>query len=135
MSVSLRHLDVLQLADSAGGDPWLLNKTIQSGSPGEISELAAAFYEAGVCTQETSEEFNAAKQRFDSAWDRQDGGDHPINDSVEVQRATESLRLSKEQMSRVAVDLQHISASLAEAQRSGDISIGNLETRLQMIDN
>lgn len=135
MSVSLRHLDVVNLADSAGGDPWRLNNSIQSGSPGEISELATAFYEAGVCTQETSEEFNAAKQRFDSASDRQDGGDHPINDSVEVQRATESLRLSKEQMSRVAVDLQNISASLAEAQRSGDISVGNLETRLQLIDN
>ncbi len=135
MSVSLRHLDVFTLADSAGGDPWLLNKTIQSGSPGEISELANSFYEAGVCTQETSEEFNAAKQRFESAWDRQDSGDHPINDSAEVQRATESLRLSKEQLSRVAADLQSISASLAEAQRSGDISVTNLETRLQMIDN
>ncbi|CAN7212805.1 hypothetical protein [Mycolicibacterium frederiksbergense] len=135
MTVSLRHLHVCALADSAGGDPWLLNKTIQSGSPGEISELASSFYEAGVCTQETSEEFNAAKQRFESAWDRQDSGDHPINDSAEVRRATESLHLSKEQLSRVAADLQSISASLAEAQRSGDISIANLETRLQMIDN
>lgn len=135
MSVSLRHLDVFTLADSAGGDPWLLNKTMQSGSPGEISELANSFYEAGVCTQETSEEFNAAKQRFESAWDRQDSGDHPINDSAEVRRATESLHLSKEQLSRVAADLQSISASLAEAQRSGDISVTNLETRLQMIDN
>jgi hypothetical protein len=134
MGVSLRHLDVFELVGAAGGDPWQLNKTVQSGSPGEISELATAFYEAGLCTQETNEEFNAAKQRFESAWDRQDGGDHPINDSAEVQRATESLRLSKEQMSRVAVDLQNISASLAEAQRSGDVSVGNLEARLQIID-
>lgn len=135
MSVLLRHLDIFELAGSAGGDPWQLNKTIQSGSPGEISELAQSFYEAGVCTQETSEEFNAAKQRFDSAWDRQDGGEHPINDSAEVKRATELLKLDKEQMSKIAVDLQNISATLAEAQRSGDISIGNLETRLQMIDD
>lgn len=38
-------------------------------------------------------------------------------------------------MGRIAVDLQNLSASLSEAQRSGDISIGNLETRLQMIDD
>ena len=68
-------------AGAAGGDPWHVNKTIQSGSPGEISELATAFYEAGVCTQETSEEFNVAKQRFESAWDRQDGGDHPTSET------------------------------------------------------
>ena len=135
MTVLLRHLDVHELTGSAGGDPWELNKTIQSGSPGEISELATAFYEAGVCTQETSAEFDVAKQRFASAWDRQDGGDHPINDSAEVRRATESLHLTKEQMGRIAVDMQNLSASLSEAQRSGDISIGNLETRLQMIDD
>lgn len=135
MAISLRHLDINELAGAAGGDPWQLNKTVQSGSPGEISELANSFYEAGVCTQETSDEFNAAKQRFESAWDRQDGGDHPINDSAEVRRATESLHLSKEQMSRVAADLQSISASLAEAQRSGGVSVSNLETRLQMIDD
>ena len=67
---------------------------MQSGSPGEISDLATAFYEAGVCTSDTSDEFNVAKQRFESAWDRQDGGDHPINDSTEVKRATESLHLN-----------------------------------------
>ena len=38
-------------------------------------------------------------------------------------------------MGRIAVDLQNLSASLSEAQRSGDISIGNVETRLQMIDD
>jgi hypothetical protein len=135
MSVLLRHLDIGELIGGAGGDPWQLNKTMQSGSPGQISELASAFYQAGVCTQETNDEFNVAKQRFASAWDRQDGGDHPINDSDEVRRATESLHLNKEQMTRVGVDLQNISASLAEAQRSGGISIGNLEVRLQAIDD
>ena len=115
--------------------PGSRTRRIQSGSPGEISELATAFYNAGVCSQETSEEFNLAKQRFGAAWDRQDGGDHPINDSDEVRRATESLHLNGDQMSRIAVDLQSISASLAEAQRSGEISISNLETRLRMLDN
>ncbi|BBY44186.1 putative alpha/beta hydrolase [Mycolicibacterium celeriflavum] len=135
MSILLKHLDVHELTGAAGGDPWQLNKTLQSGSPGEISELASAFYEAGVCSQETSEEFNLAKQRFDVAWDRQDGGDHPINDSDEVRRATESLHLSRDHLGRIAVDLQNISASLAEAQRGGDISVSNLETRLRTIDD
>jgi hypothetical protein len=135
MTFQPRHLNVDGLTESAGGDPWQLNNTIQSGSPGEISELATAFYEAGVCTQDTSEEFKAAKQRFQSAWDRQDGGEHPINDSAEVKGATESLQLNGEQMGRIAVELQNISASFAEAQRSGDISIGNLEAKLQAIDN
>lgn len=134
MSVDLKYLDVYELTDLAGGDPWQLNKSLQTGSPGQISELAAAFYEAGDCTQETIDEFSTAKRRFDAAWDRQDGGDHPINDSAEVQRATESLHLNRDQMARIAVDLQNISASLAEAQRSGEVSIGNLETSLRMID-
>ncbi|OBI72351.1 hypothetical protein [Mycobacterium sp. E740] len=135
MTVELEHLDVGELTSRAGGDPWKLNRMVQSGSPGEISELATAFYKAGVCTGETSDEFNSAKQRFGAAWDRQDGGGHPINDSAEVQRATESLHLSREQITRVAVDLQTVSASLAEAQRSGDIAVGNLESALRAIDN
>jgi hypothetical protein len=135
MTLLLRWLDVGELTGAAGGDPWSINNTVQSGAPGEISELADNFYKAGVCMGDTSEEFNAAKGRFQAAWDRDDGGAHPINDSVEVQRATESLKLNREQIARVAVDLENIAASLAEAQRSGAISIGNLESSLQFIDN
>jgi hypothetical protein len=116
--LQLRHLSVPELIAAAGGDPWRLNNTIQSGSPGQINELAAAFYQAGVCMGDTSDEFNQAKKRFDAAWDRDD-----------------PALLNREQMSRVAVDLQNMSASLAEAQRSGRISVGNLEARLQQIDS
>jgi hypothetical protein len=135
MPLQLKHLNVGQLISAAGGDPWRMDQELEGGSPGEIAELASAFYEAGVCTRETSEEFSAAKQRFEFAWDRQDGGAHPINDSAEVQRATNSLHLTREQMSRIGVDLQSISASLAESQRSGKISIGNLEARLRQLDD
>ncbi|OBG15830.1 hypothetical protein A5765_08800 [Mycolicibacterium celeriflavum] len=135
MTVDFKHLDVGVLTGSAGGDPWQMNRTVQSGSPGEISELATAFHNAGVCTTETSEEFAVAQQRFASAWDRQDGGGHPINDSAEVKRAMESLQLNREQIGRIAVDLQNISASLAEAQRNGDIAISNLDAALKRIDN
>jgi hypothetical protein len=136
MTVQLRHLDIQELIGAAGGDPWQLKNTIQRGSPGEINDVATAFFQAGVCMGDTSDEFNQAKKRFEAAWDRDDsGGHHPINDSAEVQRATESLNLDRERIARIAVDLENISASLAEAQRSAHISIGNFETMLQLIDD
>ena len=130
----LVHLSVPELIGAAGGDPWLIDETIQAGSPGEISELATSFNNAGVSMTETNEEFNAAKKRFDAAWDRDDPA-HPINDAEEVRRATEWLTLGREQMAKVSADLQNIAATLAEAQRSGHISIGNLNARLVQIDN
>jgi hypothetical protein len=133
--MELRHLNVDNLTARAGGDPWTLDQTVQSGSPGEIDELATAFYNAGVCMGETTEEFAQAKKRFESAWDRDDGGGHPINDSAEVKRATESLHLDREQLARISVDLQSISASLAETQQASAASIDSLEASLEQIDN
>ncbi|MBU8808560.1 putative alpha/beta hydrolase [Mycolicibacterium goodii] len=132
--MQLQYLNKAELIGVAGGDPWQLNETIQSGAPGEISDLASAFYKAGACAGSTVEEFNAAKQRFESAWDREDSG-HPINDSAEVQRATQKLHLTWEQLGRISVDLQNIAASLAEAQSGGATSINNLEATLQTIDD
>ena len=134
MTLHLQHLQAEDLIGAAGGDPWELNRTIQAGAPGEISDLADAFRQASSCTQETTEEFLSAKARFESAWDRQDGGDHPINDSAEVQRATEAMNYNRDKMAKVAVDLQTIAASLAEAQRSGSVATANLEAALVAID-
>ena len=130
----LVHLSVPELIGAAGGDPWKIDDTIQSGAPGEISELAQSFYNAGRSMAQTSEEFGAAKKRFEVAWDRDDPA-HPINDSAEVQRATQVMHLNKDALTRVGVDLQNIAASLAEAQRSGHISISGLNSRLVQIDN
>jgi hydrolase family protein len=130
----LVYLSVPELTGAAGGDPWQVDDTIQAGAPGEISELAESFYTAGVSMTQTSDEFIAAKKRFETAWDRDDPA-HPINDSVEVQRATQIMRLNKEELTRVGVDLQNIAASLAEAQRSGHVSISGLNGRLVQIDN
>jgi hypothetical protein len=130
----LVHLSVPELIGGAGGDPWQIDDTIQAGAPGEINELAGSFRAAGTCITETDEEFYAAKKRFDESWDRDDPA-HPINDSEEVRRATEWLKLSREQMAKVAADLQNIAATLAEAQRSGHISVSNLNARLVQIDN
>jgi hydrolase family protein len=68
----LVHLSVAELIGAAGGDPWQIDDTIQAGAPGEISELATTFRNAGVCITETDEEFYQAKKRFDEAWDRDD---------------------------------------------------------------
>jgi hypothetical protein len=133
--LELSYLSVPELTRLAGGDPWKVDLTIQSGSPGQINELATAFHDAGVCMGDTSQEFNEAKRRFEAAWDRQDGGGHPINDSDEVTRATTSLNLDKEELARVAVDLGNISAALAETQQSSHSTIQELEASLQRIDD
>lgn len=133
--MELCYLNVRHLIERAGGDPWKLDDTVQSGSPGQINELATAFHDAGVCMSNTDQEFNEAKRRFEAAWDRQDGGGHPINDSEEVTRATTSLNLDKEELARVAVDLGNISAALAETQQSSQSSIQELEASLQRIDD
>jgi hypothetical protein len=130
----LVNLSVPELIGAAGGDPWQIDDTIQAGTPGEISELAQSFYNAGNSVTQTSDEFNAAKKRFDAAWDRDDSA-HPINDAAELQRATQVMHVNREAMTRIGVDLQHIAASLAEAQRSGHISISGLNGRLVQIDN
>jgi hypothetical protein len=132
--LALKHLSIPELIGAARGDPWKVNDSLQAGVPGEISQLATSFHNAAVCTTETGEEFAAAQRRFAEAWDRDDPV-HPINDAEEIKRATESLHMSSRQLGSVAVDLQDIAANLAEAQRSGHISIGNLEARLTQIDD
>ncbi|RDH77212.1 DUF4237 domain-containing protein [Mycolicibacterium moriokaense] len=131
----LVNLSVHELIGAAGGDPWQVDATIQAGAPAAISELAAAFRDAGVCVTETDEEFAAAKKRFDAAWDRDDPAHPTINDSAEIQRATSVLHVNREKLAQVGADLQNIAASLAEAQRSGHVSIGSLNGRLVQIDN
>src|ERR1041384_1843626 len=96
--------------------------------------MVSSFRAAGVCITETDEEFLQAKKRFDESWDRDDPA-HPINDAEEVRRATARLKLTKEQMAKGAADRQNIAATLAEAQRSGHVSINGLNARLVQIDN
>jgi len=134
MSIELKHLSIQELVSAAGGDPWKMDSAIQSGAPGEIDELASAFRNASGCITETEHDFTVAKQRFGSAWDRQDGGAHPINDAAEVVRVTESLHLSKLQISKLAVSMESIAAALAQSQRSSATSISLLEGALKSYD-
>lgn len=130
----LRHLSIPFLVAEAGGDPWSTNASMQAGRPAQISYLARAFRDAGVSTAEAVAAFEAARRRFEAAWDHRNA-DHSINDAAEVQRVTRSLSLQAEQLPRVAVDLETIAAALAEAQRTSGRYLGALEYDLEDIDD
>ncbi|MDM3976770.1 alpha/beta hydrolase [Mycobacterium marseillense] len=132
--MQLVWLSVADLIAQAGGDPWEINRSLQAGSPFEISQLADAFHQAGRCTEEADHAFQQARSRFDAAWNHQNG-DHPINDAAEVQRTVKSLGAQSLQLPKVAVDLQNIAATLAEAQKAGANDIATLEAQLQQLDN
>jgi hypothetical protein len=109
--MQLRYISVPHLIAEAGGDPWAINKSLQAGRPAQISDLAQAFHDAGQCTTESSTAFAEARRRFEASWNRKNGG-HPINDSAEVQRATQSLRAQAAQLPKIGVDLENIAAAL-----------------------
>lgn len=132
--MQLRYISIPLLIGEAGGDPWAINSSLQSGRPAKISDLAQAFHDAGRCTAESSGAFDAARRRFEAAWNRENG-DHPINDSAEVQRVAQSLGAQSLRLPKIGVDLEIIAASLAEAQRSASGQIATLEGQLQQLDN
>ncbi|MEE3750096.1 alpha/beta hydrolase [Mycobacterium intracellulare] len=132
--MQLVWLNVADLIAQAGGDPWEINRSLQAGSPFQISQLAGAFHQAGRCTQEADHAFQQARDRFDAAWNHQNG-DHPINGSAEVQRTVKSLGAQSLQLPKIAVDLENIAAALAEAQKAGANDIAALEAQLQQLDN
>lgn len=130
---SLANIGVANLVEHVGGDPWAIDQTLQDGEPGEIAELSRAFFDAGACTEETVEEFQKAQERFKEAWNHENG-DHPINDSAEVQRATSSLMFHRDQLPVVAAKLAGIAAGLAEAQKQSALWLDSLDTNLHTID-
>lgn len=131
--MQLVWLNLADLIAQAGGDPWEINRSLQAGSPFEISQLADAFHQAGRCTGEADHAFEQARSRFDAAWNHQNG-DHPINDSAEVQRTVKSLGAQSLQLPKIAADLESIAAALAEAQKAGAQEIAALERQLQLLD-
>ncbi len=132
---SLKHISIGALVGEAGGDPWKVDQTLQSGGDpgGAINDLGRAFYSAGACTAETYSEFAQAQQRFQASWNRENG-EHPINDSAEVQRATTKLMVQRDQLPAIGVDLSNIAATLAETQRFSGMQVENLNTQLHYID-
>ncbi|BCZ25266.1 alpha/beta hydrolase [Mycobacterium senriense] len=132
--MQLKWLNVAELIAKAGGDPWAINQSLQAGSPSQISSLAEAFHGAGRHTAEADHAFEQARQRFNAAWNHQNG-DHPINDSAEVQRVIKSLGAQSEQLPKIGADLENIAAALADAQKAGTQRISTLEHELQGLDN
>lgn len=118
----------------AGGDPWKINATLQSGRPAQISNLAKAFHDAGRSTGEAEAAFNLARGRFEQAWTHEND-ENPINGSAEVQRTTTSLGVQAAQLPKIGADLEKVAAALAEAQRSGRGEISSLEGALQDLDD
>jgi len=131
--MQLTYISVPHLIAVASGDPWAINNSLQVGRPAQISDLAEAFHAAGRCTTESSNAFDEARRRFAASWNR-DNGDHPINDSAEVQRVAKSLGAQSLQLPKIGVELERIAAALAGAQGSGTVLISNLETQLEVID-
>lgn len=129
---SLEHIPLDQLI-AAAGDPWAKDATLQSGDAGQISELATAFRNAGLCSTETWQEFDRARARFQASWNRENG-EYPINDGAEVRRAQTNLFVQTEQLPAIAIDLQNIAADLAEAQRMSDLKIDGLNSQLTPLD-
>jgi Alpha/beta hydrolase len=131
--MQLRYISIPALIAEAAGDPWAINQSLQAGRPAQISDLAEAFHAAGRCTTEASAAFDEARRRFDAAWNHQNG-DHPINDSAEVQRVTKTLGAQSLQLPKIGADLQNIAAALAEAQKAAAGQIATLESQLQQLD-
>lgn len=132
--MQLKHLTIAELIAGAGGDPWAINRTLQAGNPAQIARLAEAFHGAGRHTAEADHAFAQAQQRFNAAWNHQDGGS-PINDSAEVQRTVKSLGAQSEQLPKIGADLENIAASLADAQQAGAREIALLEGQLEQLDH
>jgi hypothetical protein len=132
--VHLRYISLGALVMFAGGDPWKVNATLQSGRPAEIADLAQAFHDAGRSTAEAEAAFGRARDRFEKSWTHENG-ENPINDAAEVRRATTTLGVQATQLPKVGVDLETIAAALAEAQRSGNGEIATLEAQLQRLDD
>lgn len=122
------------LVAEAGGDPWQINTSIQRGRPSQIDDLAQAFHDAGRCTTESDNAFREARRRFEASWNRENG-EHPINDSAEVQRATQSLGVQADELPKIGVELENIAATLTQAQRTCADVISALETQLHEIDD
>lgn len=132
-SVHLESISIPLLVAEAGGDPWAINAALQHGRPAQIDSLAKAFHNAGSSAAEADATFEQARKRFEGAWNRENG-DHPINDSAQVQLVTTSLGVQAEQLPKIAADLESIAAALAEAQQSSAACISELETVLEGID-
>ncbi|NIH94019.1 putative alpha/beta hydrolase [Mycolicibacterium fluoranthenivorans] len=132
--LGLVNLSVADLIAEAGGDPWKINDDLQAGDPGAINAQADAFHTAAGAATEIESDFKAAKERFEKGW-QHSGAQHPITDSAEVTRATQTLHLQKPQLATIALNLENVATALVAAQRACDADIAALDTFLHGADD
>lgn len=132
--LGLVNLSVADLVARAGGDPWKINDDLQAGDPAAVNAQADAFHAAAGSATEVENDFRSAKERFEKGW-QHNGVEHPITDSPEVTRATQTLHLQKAQLAKIALDLENVAAALATAQRTCDGQIASLDSFLHGTDD
>lgn len=129
----LSNIDISALITAVGGNPWHIDNSLQCGDAGSISDLSRAFIAAGACTAQTYREFEQAQARFRASWNHEDG-EHPINGSVEVQRATADLMVQRDHLPAIGALLSGVAADLAETQRFSGSAIRTLNGQLEYVD-
>lgn len=132
--MNLRYLSIPWLIVEAGGDPWAITTSLESGRPSQIADLAKAFHDAARYSRDADAAFDEARHRFEAAWNHETG-DHPINGSAEVKRVAYWLGVHAEQLGKIAADLENIAAALAQAQRDCNTAVSALEGQLHGIDD
>ncbi len=133
VAMFLANIDRDKLVAAAGGDPWEVNASVQLGHSAHIDRLAQAFHYAGRSATAAEDVFVQAQKRFEQAWDCRDR-EHSLNDSSEVQFATNRLAIQALQLPQIAVDLEFIAAALTEAQRTSATCIKGLEKQIAQTD-
>ncbi|MEB3071111.1 putative alpha/beta hydrolase [[Mycobacterium] vasticus] len=129
---TLQHLQVDELITQAGGDPWAIDDSLQSGSPTQINFLAQAFHQAAGSATSAEETFATAQQHFQQY--NRENGEQPINNGAEVQRVKDGLHATNEQLGQIAADLETIAAALAVARGTSKANIQSLNDNLQTAD-
>ncbi|MEB3031643.1 putative alpha/beta hydrolase [[Mycobacterium] nativiensis] len=129
---ALQHLRIADLIAQAGGDPWAIDDSLQSGSPTQINFLAQAFHSAAGSATAAEESFRTAQEHF-TQYNRENG-EQPINNGAEVQRVKDGLHATNEQLGQIAADLETIAAALAQARGTSRGNITSLNENLQTAD-
>ncbi|MGV0625697.1 putative alpha/beta hydrolase [Mycolicibacter minnesotensis] len=129
----LQHLKIAELIAQAGGDPWAVDDSLQAGSPTQIDFLAQAFHSAAGSATAAEQTFRTAREHF-TQYNRENG-EQPINNGAEVRRVKEGLHATKEQLGRIAADLETIAAALAQARADSRANITALNANLEGLDH
>jgi Alpha/beta hydrolase len=122
----LRYISIPHLIAEVGGDPWVINDSLQVGRPAQICALAQAFHDAGECIAASNAAFDEAGRRFEAAWN---------HENREVQRVTKSLEAQSVQLAKIGVNLENVAAALIHAQRTGAVLISSVGAQLQHLDS